>query len=49
MLTVKKLIEKLQEIDNKFSEVYILKPTSDDFHIEIKDVKKVNNKVLILS
>jgi hypothetical protein len=48
MLTVKKLIEKLQAIDNKFLEVYVIKGSEHDaYHAIIKDVAVVNKKCLI--
>lgn len=49
MMTVKKLIQELEKIDNKFLEVYVLKSENEDYHIEIQRLDKVKNKVLVFT
>lgn len=49
MMTVKKLIDELQKIENKFIEVYVLKTHNEDFHLEIMQTTRVKNKVLIFT
>lgn len=49
MMTVKKLIDELQKIENKFLEVYVLKNDNEDYHLELLRINKVNNKILIFT
>ena len=46
-MTVKKLIEKLQELENKYLEVYVVKGTDENYYAPVKEVAKVNTKAII--
>ncbi len=46
-ITVKKLIEQLQKIENPFAEVEVYAPKNYANHLEIECVRKVSKKVLI--
>lgn len=48
-ITVKKLIEALQNVDNQFAEVEIYAPRNYANHMEIDYVRKTGRKVLIFT